>query len=457
MQDRIKEYMERRHMLEDTKHVIVGLSGGVDSVCLLMVLQNIIQNEGLDIELSAAHINHQIRGEAALEDERFVRELCGKHNIALNVFRENVPALAKEWGMSEEEAGRKCRYEHFRELCQMKPSTKVAVAHHKDDQAETVLFRLARGTGIKGIIGMQPETEQKGMVVIRPFLCVGRIEIEAYARRERLSFREDLTNKNTEYTRNYIRHEILPRMERVNGQAAGHLCNFSVQAAELYDCVSELADRWFKENLHKEAAEGREYMAVDRHMLTLQHPAIQKEILRKMVMMSGSGTDLSAEHIEQCIKLLENGQGRVMLPHGNLAFISYDRLLIGNTKGRTEEKQEFFLHIEEYSLEEAKYFLKKNYTKMVDYGKIKGTLSIRFRQSGDFICIDKMGHKKSIKKFMIDEKIPRYKRDELPLVCDGEEVVWIVGYRLNPRYYVTEDTKKVCVLYCDRTDRNGEA
>ena len=215
LEKQVKEYCDRHQMLERGDRVVLGVSGGADSVCLLFVL--LALRRELDLQLHVVHVNHGIRIEAG-EDAAYVSALCEAHQVPFYLYEKDIPALAKEWSCSEEEAGRRVRYEAFEEVLRQQCCQKIAVAHNSNDRAETMLFHLFRGTGLTGLAGIRPVRGQ----IIRPLLCVDRAQIETYLTEKQISYRHDATNDCDDYTRNKIRHHILPYAEQeiVKGSVA---------------------------------------------------------------------------------------------------------------------------------------------------------------------------------------------------------------------------------------------
>lgn len=210
---KVLSFMKKNHMTDRGDSVLAAVSGGADSVCLLLLLHEMAAELG--IKVFAFHMNHGIRGAEADRDERFVMELCERLNIPLTVAHEKVEEYAAERGLSGEEAGRILRYHHLGETAEKYQCAKIAVAHHEDDDAETVLLNLFRGSGLAGLSGIRPVREN----IIRPLLCVSRKEIEEYLNEQELSWCEDSTNKENDYTRNKIRNELLPWVtENINSR-----------------------------------------------------------------------------------------------------------------------------------------------------------------------------------------------------------------------------------------------
>lgn len=234
MYQKVKAYVKKWHMLQKEDSVIAGISGGADSVCLLFMLLK-LQKE-LGFALMAVHVNHGIRGAEAERDEAYVKRLCRQWNVRLKVYRENVPAYAKEHGMTEEEAGRDIRRTCFCKVLKEWGGTKIALAHHENDNVETLLWNLCRGTGIRGLGGIAPVND----VWIRPLLCVKRREIESYLKKRGISYCTDTTNADRRYMRNRIRMDVIPYLEDcVNTESVSHMGKTMERMYELEQYILE--------------------------------------------------------------------------------------------------------------------------------------------------------------------------------------------------------------------------
>ena len=243
LRGRVRQYIEDHGMICPGDTVVAGVSGGADSLCLLLLLHELSGQMGFSLQ--AVHVHHGLRA-AAREDLEYVEELCGQMKVPCTVFRVDAAGAAKEWGIGVEEAGRRLRYDAFRQACRHsgqhseQSSFRIAVAHHREDQAETVLFHLCRGTDLRGARGMLPVNGQ----IIRPLLAESRAAIEAYLTEKGMKWREDETNEDTSYTRNYLRREILPRLEQgVNAAAAQRISQFASACAEAEEYLTAATER----------------------------------------------------------------------------------------------------------------------------------------------------------------------------------------------------------------------
>ena len=445
-------------MLRRGDKVVLGVSGGADSVCLLTVLSAL--KKELGIELSVAHINHGVRAEAG-GDAAYVEQLCRELSVPFYLKEICMEELAREWRCSSEEAGRKARYAFFEEICRLIGAEKIAVAHNMGDCSETVLFHLFRGSGLSGLSGIRPVRDN----VIRPILCLERREIEQYLLAKGLSYRHDVTNDGDDYTRNRIRHHILPYAEAeiVTG-AAKNVYEAARQIAQTQDFVEIQVEHVWKEVV---LSCTEECIELDIPRFTGLHVVLQKGILRKAVAMLVLGCkDITREHLEGLASLAQHrGNRQIYLPGQLRGERSYERLIIyKDTPQEAQEKElvidKGMLGEEPVTVEFAGAWITLNvtdfsgnlqdipqnqYTKWLNCDKIKDNLKIRYRQSGDYFSLKKdtgLG-KKKLKDFFMDEKIPRKRRDELILIAEGNHVLWLTGYRISEYYKVDEKTQKV--------------
>lgn len=478
MISRIESFVEQYHMIDEGDTVIAGVSGGADSVCLLLVLLEL--QKKLSFAIEAVHIEHGIRGEASIADALFVEKLCQRHSVPFHQFHYCVPAYAKEHGMSEEEAGRILRYQAFEETALPYDKAKIAVAHHQNDQAETVLFQLVRGSSVKGIAGMAPVRGK----IIRPLLNISREEIEAYLKERGETYCTDATNLTIDYARNKIRHQILPVLMELNPQALQHIGQTAedTRAMEQYveSQVMVLWDRYI-EALPKEEMCGQEerYQKLCiRREITGEHSVLMNMLIhRALAAVAGSSKDIARVHVESVVKLFALQVGRsISLPYHMTAGRTYDGVIITQkTEGmpqtagyaytqlwEQEDKgvllgqcQNFKLRLKKYDGNEAE-IPKKAYTKWIDYDKIKNSLYVRTRRPGDFITIDENGRTQKLKQFFVNEKIPSEERDHVLLVADGSHIVWIVGRRISAYYKVSVQTEEILEIQYDGGNEEDE-
>ena len=536
--EKILFYMKRYHMIPENKTIVVGLSGGADSVCLLYVLAALRKKLGL--QLCAVHVHHGLRGVEADADEAYVRDICRAWDVPLKAMRIDAAALAKQWGIGCEEAGRRARYEIFEECLQEMGGCRgaIAVAHHRDDCAETLLFHMFRGTGLDGMAGIRPvrKTERERMI-IRPLLETGKTEIESFLQEKGISWRIDSTNTGEDYTRNRIRNRVLPYAEKEICSGAGaHLAKEAQLLAETADfvrsCTRQALERCRVEadDLKANACGIEAVEHVGRRERTAEHRKndkraviylniellqqedmfLQKQCVRECLLEIGTGRDLTAAHIEAVRHLvgtdcqsgrklripacrleverqfgllvfrrLERQQDALLeqrfdrgrqvglqtpelpLPEHSselhvpgmgvvsVRYLQRDELTAGEKKAAAGEKN---TAAGEESSAAAGAFLKnipqKKYTKWLDYDKIIQSVVFRTRRSGDYLTIDDNFSKKSLKKYMIEEKIPANERNSMLVLADGNHIIWVPGGRISTYYRVTEQTKVILEVTC---------
>lgn len=476
--ERVDSFLKKWKMVQQGDSILLGISGGADSICLARYF--LAKREALSLKMYAVHINHMLRGDEAKRDEEFVRDFCHKWNVPLNVEYRNIKEESRQKKCSEEEAGRIARYECFEKYAKEYHCEKIAVAHHQNDAAETILFRMLRGTGPQGMAGILPVNGK----IIRPFLCLSREEITDILQNIGQAYVNDSTNTSEEYSRNYIRHRILPEMESVNQKATAHISELGMQMQELLAYVTPQMERLYTEQV----------MANEQGELFLSEKAFskmslfeQKEMLRRMLFeISGHRKDISLVHVEQLLALMANKEGKQQnCPYGVLAKKVRDGLLLM----RVSEKEDFsenkmqpiYLSLpaesEESKMEQTvvasnetllqKFIIhfsilpwnggkvaKRDCVKYFDYDKMKCKPCLRTRDTGDYFIMDKEGRRKSLGRYFIDTKIPASDRDGQLLLADGSHIMWIIGGRISEFYKVSSETKRVLRVSVQEKEEN---
>ncbi|MBE6008675.1 MAG: tRNA lysidine(34) synthetase TilS [Lachnospiraceae bacterium] len=443
-------------MLKNGDHIIIGLSGGADSCALLSVLCHI--KDSSDLKLTAVHINHCLRGEEADCDEAFAKELCERLGVEFISERADVKTYAEKNGLGSEEAGRLIRYAAFERIKAEKGATKIAVAHNINDRAETVIMRLARGSGLKGLVGISPVRGD----IIRPLINCKRSEIESYCKKEGIDYRTDSTNNEDIYTRNRVRHNIIPLLEKeINKNAVFNIAKTAVMAAEENLFIEEEAQKAFNDSLINTFEKNSVYLNIDK--LKKYHRVIAKRVIIKaLTAVSGAQKDIYSKNVDDIYSLMDKGTGKsVDLPYDIKAETVYDTLKIGIAVNK--EKKDICYSLEEgktvYVPEMGQYVLvsskeEKNSikgvnvcTKSFNCAKIKDSLILRNRKTGDIVRLYPAGGSKKLKDFFIDKKIPREKRDELLVFASGNEVLWIPDIWYSKYHGLGEDTENVLYIY----------
>ena len=461
MMEKVRRYVKEWHMLEKEDRVIVGVSGGADSVCLLFVLSKL--REEIPIELIVVHVNHGLRGEEADRDEAYVKELCEKLEIPFVSYLKNVELIAKNRKQSTEEAGREVRRACFAEMMKHYGGNKIALAHHMNDNAETLLMNLARGTGLRGLGGMKPVQG----VYIRPLLCVTREEIEAYLNKEGISFCEDVTNGTDMYTRNRIRNHVIPYLQQeVNSAALLHMG----ETMEQLRVVEEYLDLQAAEAFSKAVQMQEESYLVRGESWEKLHEALRPLVIKKVLKnIAASEKDIEQCHLQAVMDLFAKQVGRqVDLPYEMNAKRVYEGVRIQKKEEAVSEEFEHSISLQtgnhgtifyddmklEYRIIEKS---KENQNWTQKSGKqwfacdiIQNGLTVRTRRPGDYITIHPDGRTQKLKSFFINEKVPQEKRNHILLVADGSHILWIVGMRANCLYQISSESKQILEIQVDK-------
>jgi len=445
--------VQEHQLIQSGDKIVVAVSGGPDSVCLLHLLHSL--KSRLGIELYGAHLNHNIRGIEAQMDARYVLNLCEDLNIICFIKSADVEAYGKEHQLTSEQAGRMLRYEFFDEVLNKVDANKIAVAHNYNDQAETVLMRLLRGSGMQGLTAIQYQRDR----VIRPLLDVHREDIEAYCNRHNLIPRIDETNLTSIYHRNKIRRELIPYLEEnYNPSVLTSLVKTANILKEDFDYIEEAAKVMYKDLVHFEK---KDQVSFSITALEKQHPALKARMLRRAgEELLGKGELLSYQQIQNLLELLDKKQtGKsIHLPLGLEAAVSYDKLIF--SKGREGEIEPFkeelrvnditYVHalkasfeLRVFPKEEVSKVSKDKFEKHFDFDQFRQTIFARNRRDGDRFWPLGLSGKKKLKDFFIDCKVERRERDLIPLICDGKDIVWVVGYRISEKYKITDRTQQI--------------
>ena len=454
MVEEVLQYIMQYHMVEPGDVVIAGVSGGADSVCLLLVLEKLAAK--LSITIEAVHINHGIRAEAG-EDAEFVRKLCKDRQIPFHLICADVESQAKQEKLSTEEMGRKIRYEAFRQILGGRKG-KIAVAHNSNDRAETMLFHLFRGTGLTGACGIRPVQGE----IIRPLLFLERKEIEQWLQEQQISFCTDATNLGDDYTRNRIRHHILSYAEKeiVHGATANmNRAAKQLQEADEYVMRQTLAavERCCVFTDHPKA------VSVKLSLLQKEDPFIRKRLLFYAVCeIAGQKKDITEAHIQSIDKLLQGtGSKECMLPYQVHVYKQYEWVKIEKREACAEPSGEEYpelpvgipsviqvpllgdVEFQTFPYEKSQIIPQKTYTKWFDYDKITTTLFLRPRQAGDYLTVNQQMGRKSLQDYFVDQKIPKENRDSLYVLAMDHHVVWVPGLRISEFFKITEQTEHV--------------
>lgn len=461
----MKEFIESintNNLLEDIDTVYVAVSGGSDSMVLLALFNK--YRDKYKINIKVIHIHHGIRLASDKEAE-FVKNWCDTYNITCIVRKVdmNLPELK---GRSLEERGRILRYKVFKEYL-INNQTVVALAHHQADQGETILLNIFRGSGLKGLGGMLAKRGQ----YIRPLLDVPKSTILEYIKNNKLEYVEDTSNKDMIYTRNYLRHKLIPMIEKhLQPKISDHLGEMAKQLQK----EEHYMETQMLQKLEKVVIESKtNRYIIDRKEFLKIEPVIMARIFRHIISKLPNGlNNVTSIHHNNFIKfVLKGSTGKVLeLPGDRVIKCDYNNIILEMKSYNKDSSMPIvelilnnlsenkILKVEDYILEIKQYdgkesYPEKRYTKWLDYDKIGDKLLIRSRQSGDFFYYNIELNKKKIKNYLMDLKISRDKRNEIPMLVDEKEVLWIVGYRINERFKISASTKQVLEITYLRKER----
>lgn len=439
--------------------VLAGVSGGPDSVALLHLLQRL--KEELGFELYASHLNHMFRGEEAVADARLVEGLTGEWGIPLISEKINVPEYLKNSKLSPQIGAREIRYRFFKDSASKMGANRIALGHHADDQAETVLINLIRGSGITGLKGIPPVREG---LYIRPLMGIRRIQIEEYCRSFGIPYRMDSSNLKTIYFRNRIRLELIPLLEEKYNPAVVESLNRLADLAREEDMLLDSISRAAYEDSVDHSAEDRIVFSLDK--IKCYPTAVRRRVVRIAVRrLAGYDVIPGYGHTDRVEDIINSGinRGRVDLPGGISTVIRYRLLEI--IKNKNENEVPFYEYMLEIpgitciqeigriiiadivnasAVDEPRRF--NGNEALLDLDRINGALFVRRRKEGDIFSPLGTEGRVKLKKFLIDQKVPREKRDSIPIVTCGNDIVWVGGLRPGHNYRVTEKTQNCLLL-----------
>lgn len=461
MENKVWHYIETFGLLKEGQEVGVAVSGGPDSMALLICLRSLSAVRGFRV--SALHFDHGTRDGASLRDAEFVRSFCEDADIPLIHAAADVPALARERGIGLELAGRQAREEFFERTVRLGAADVIATAHHMDDNAESVLMHLIRGCGTAGLCGIHP----KRGVLIRPFLAVTRREIEQYLEHTNTPYVTDASNEDTSYDRNFVRHELIPVIrDRLNPSLGAALFRLSKAAAEDENYLARQADEVFSDCIISRT-EGDIVLNAER--LCSLHPAIARRIVRRALSDIGRCTDVEQAHVQAVLDAAQSGRtGRKAdLGGGLVAQTSYGTIRIGPPQA--PEAFETPLRVPGRTVLPGGAALESEFVKKrgddvedglcvyVDADRLPRGAVIRTRRPGDVLRPLGGPGTKKLKDHLIDRKVPRAQRDELLLLADGPNILWVIGDMLSQDAAVRENTKRICRLSCSRSTKSDPA
>ncbi len=424
MLDKVLKGITEYDMLRQSHRVTVALSGGADSVSLLNALIQL--KEELNIEIYAAHLNHCLRGDESDRDEAFVRALCEKMNITLFCEKADINTESAKSGESTELCARRVRYQFLERVA---AGGVIATAHTASDSAETVLLNLTRGTALKGLCGIPAV---RG-IFIRPLILVTRAEVEQYCEKNKISYVTDSTNLTDDYTRNKIRHNVVPTLCEINTSFENTVTRTAKILSEDNSFLEQAAARLYSESEKENGLKTERLLAA--------HPAISKRVIMRY--LSENGVDAFSANLEQVLGILQGG--KVVLPAKKTLSVKKGVLKLEKEEEAAEFQVEYsVINREIYeNLKKVNTLLLKN---TLDYDKISGEVLLRGRISGDKIRLSGRGVTKTLKKLYTENAVPQGQRENLPLLADNLGPVWVHGFGVAERVEVDCKTKNILLV-----------
>ncbi|WP_342343335.1 tRNA lysidine(34) synthetase TilS [Ruminiclostridium herbifermentans] len=466
MLNQVLDTINKNDLISYGDGIVVGISGGYDSVCLLHILYCL--SKDLNLKLFPVHINHMLRGLEAARDEDFVNEFCQSLGLSLHIKRVDIAQKAKNEKISIEEAGRNARYEEFNRVAAENSANKIAVAHSKNDQAETILMRIFRGTGLEGLKGIEYKRDN----IIRPLLDIDRKQIENYVNNNGLKAVTDSSNLHTDYFRNRIRLNVIPE---INNAAKIDITENLLRLSKIVVTDEDFL-RYNAEIAYEKSCIKKDINSVELNLSELieMHPAILGRVIRIAILNSfGSIEGIGFNHVDKLMQLVRDGQtgSRIDIPHGMMAVKTYSSIIIKKQGEEQKERFEYKLEVPGKTVlndkeavvaqiinfdsnENCRQYINENkgvYTKFFDLKKLELEANleivVRNRRDGDiFKPLNSNGTKK-LKEYFIDNKIDREQRDKFPLIAINKEIIWIIGNKTSDKYKVTDNTKSVLMIF----------
>jgi len=461
----VLRFIKEEHLVSSGQKLLVAVSGGPDSVCLLHILAK-LQKE-LGIKLHVAHLNHQLRGADSEADARYVAELAHRLDIPATVEPRDVKAYHAQHHASLEEAAREVRYTFLAQVAESAGAEGVAVGHTLDDHIETILMHLIRGSGTRGLKGLQSlsrwQPSGASLAVIRPLLPLSREETADYCRQHRLEPRLDASNLSLSSFRNRIRHQLLPQLQTYNPQVAEALLRTARLAADDLAFIDKEAAQLWGEVAQKQG----DTVILDKRSFADLPSALKRHLLRASIEeLLGNLKDIEARHIEEILDALGKPAGKkISLPYGLTFTIEYDRYLLGSDAATLSPfpvlESEVKLNIpgktgiSGWNIEaivadpsgvKEEGEKPSDFTARFDLDRAGNKLTVRRRQPGDRFQPLGMSQPKKLNGFMIDAKIPQTWRQRIPIVSSPGQIRWVGGWRIDERVKVTSETKKVLCL-----------
>jgi len=443
------KFIDENHLIEKGDKVLVALSGGADSVFLISYLMK--YKNRFKIEMAAFHLNHKIRGKVAVEDEKFCTEFCSKNKIEFTRVSKDVKTYAKKMKVSVEEAGREIRYSELNKAAKKMRCTKIATAHNSSDNVETVLLNFVKGTGVKGLAGIPIRRDN----IIRPILCLCAEEIRKYLKANKIPFRIDESNLDSDYERNFLRNEIIPQLKkRLNPRLEEKINNTSKIISEINLFIDKNIEKIRKEVVNSDGKvlriNSQKISNIDKILLSI---LLKAEIENKF------DSELSSENIFSLLDLLVSQKGRsIHLKENIIVTKERGELVVRRGSGSRNEKSTYKIKVGQklkfnrkvISVREVnRKMFKFSLDKSIEYISGDGLGNIfeirKWKEGDKFQPIGMKGTKK-ISDFLSDEKASSINKKDNLVLTIGNKIVWVIGLRIDDRFKIMSETKKILKL-----------
>ena len=448
IEQKVLKFIDEKNLIKRDDKILTALSGGPDSVFLLYFLNKF--SKKFKISLAAIHINHGLRGKAASTDENFCKELSKKLGIPFYSVKKDVKALAKKIKVSIEEAGRLIRYEEFEKLSIKEGFTKIATAHIADDNAETVLLNLIKGTGLNGISGI-PYSRGK---IIRPLLFLTKEEIVQYLKFYKIDYRTDLSNLQSNYERNFLRNEIIPLIKKKLNPS---LENTLLKSSGVFKEINNFVKKKLKDEIDHLVTKKDAVLSISLSNLDKTENELRGEAIR-LIFEKEYKIQLSFDEVKKIFSLIEKQPGRsINLPAKLKVVRERKELVVINQKKDVKQKpvvisngdsvkiNDKYLSIKEVKASKKRFNSDKN-IEFINADKTKSRFILRRWQPGDrFIPLGMKGSKK-VSDFLSEQKLSTYSKKDQMILTNDNRIVWVIGLRLDNRFRITPQTKKIYEL-----------
>lgn len=454
--DDFMRLVRRNKLIEKGDSLLVAFSGGPDSVCLFDMLYRMRTDWKLNLHF--VHLNHSLRGSESDKDQIFAEKFARDLKMPISVKKVDVEKFAQENRLSLEEAGRECRLQFFQEEAERLKIKKVALGHHKDDLAETVLLRMLRGTGLRGLSGIKPWVEMKGMVLIRPLLDIEKSKLQEYLTERKLAYCVDASNSRTDFARNRIRHKLIPILERdYNPKVRNALAHLAETIALDLGYIEAAVEQQYPKIFKKKKGA---LVLLDKKKFRDLHDALKFRVLQKALRVLDPECELNFGHWNEIRKALEDDVQKFEVTLPNDLAVAFERKEVLLKKPSVAAPQENY----EYSLEpgskvkireldltfscevsDSRIFKEDRYDKtcgIFDMERITFPITVRNRRDGDIFQPLGMKYTKKLKDFLIARKIPSYNKNQLPVFVSGEQIFWVYGVEIGERYKVFHKTRR---------------